>query len=409
MNGRKKIFLTNTGCSRRYLDSSRLAKYFQLNQCDIVKNPQKADCIIFGACGYKNDAIEASFASIEALSQHKGKLIVVGCLPAIAPERFKEEAHCESIVAKELYKIDTFFPDFKIKFSSIPDVNDYPDVSFFSIISKIKYKLSRYFTGKYPFQYIKNEISTALNWNNFGRFIDKNTKTCYLRISEGCLGSCSYCSIRKAIGRLKSKPLKVCLNEYKKLLDEKYRNFIFAADDTGAYGLDIDSNLQELLKEFSNLDKGVDVKWSFEEFHPIWLIKYRKELLETIRNGKIKRLVCSIQSGSERILKLMNRYSNVQDVVEILAEFKQAEKNLKLDAHLIIGFPSETENDLLLTLDLAKEVRFDFVHLFKFGTSENTEAAHFDGQIEKEIVSRRLRKAIAVLEKEGIKCGCSEF
>lgn len=127
---RKKIFITTNGCPRRNLDSMRLSKYFKANHCTIVMSPEEANYILFVTCSFKQSKENESFKYIEKYLKYKGELIVLGCLPDIAPNKFKRKYKGKYLSTRTLEDIDKLFSSFKIKFKEIPDANRWYPVNF---------------------------------------------------------------------------------------------------------------------------------------------------------------------------------------------------------------------------------------------------------------------------------------
>ena len=397
----KKIYIDiNKACGARLMDASLIKEYFRLNNCTIVNNPANADFLIFVSCAFRERRLEECFKIIDRLSKYKGELIVVGCLPEIAPQRFREKFQGRFLSTRNLSEIDIFFGDFKVKFSEIPDTN-YLFNNEPPLLSKF---LKEFEFSKAFFKRCLSDVEVRLLSFTRGIFFN----TAFLRICWGCIENCSYCSFLKPIGRLKSKPAAVCLKEYKGLLDKGYRNFLITGDNPGIYGLDIDSSLPELLKQLSTIDKDFAVTWRMYGLGPRWIAKYESELFEIIKEKKIVSLICPLQSGSERVLGLMKRYFSIEETARILLRFKEANSDLILTTHLIVGFPSETEEDFLASLNIAKRVRFNLVVLYPYYDAENTLSHNIENKIDEKTKMERIRLAIEFLNKEGI-YGMAEF
>jgi len=394
----KKIFICCNGCNRRMLDALRLRNYFELNDCKIVRKPRNADYIIFVTCAFIKDREKECFRIIRKLNKYKGELIITGCLPEIAKTKLKQVFKGKAIATKNLDKIDKFFKKFKVKFSKVPDTH-FPFFPFSSLFMILVTQVR--FSKKFYRDFFTLTSNKVLNIIRAKLSPEKHKY--YLRISYGCLGNCAYCSIRKAIGKLKSKPLNICLEEYREALNKGYRRFILLADDIGSYGLDINITFPTLLNKLSNFDKNINTTWEIKELHPRWMIKYKLDLIKILKTQKVQHILCGIQSGSNRILNLMNRYENNNDVITTLKEFRRINPDLKLSAQIIIGFPSETENDFQKTLDLVKKVRFNKVNLYPYSDREGTAAFKLNNKIKNSIIKKRLKIARNFLKRERIK------
>lgn len=370
----KKIFIEIVGCCRRRsLDATRLVNYFRLNNCVISKEPEKSDYIILITCAYKKSKEDDCFKLINKFKNYKGELIVLGCLPGISPSKLKKEFKGKCLVTEKLDEIDKFF-NFKTKFSELPDANK-------------------------EFILLDPRDSEDVEIGN----IERKKGSCFLRISRGCIANCSYCAIPKATGELKSKKLDICLNEYKKLLEKGYKDFHICAENVGSYGLDIGSSFAELLEKLSNVNNSSDVMWSIHEMHPKWVVHYGSDLIREIKQRKIVCLGCTIQSGSERILKLMNRYEYIKKIKNTLLKLKQANPKLYLYTHILVGFPAETEEDFDKTLSLIKQINFDLVIVYVYTDRDNTVALEMGDKISDKIKTERLKKALDFCQKEGIR------
>lgn len=418
-----KVFLVHNGCLRRGLDTSRLAKYFAVNGCRIVKQAEEADYLIFVTCAFIKSKEKECFRLIDILKKYKRKLIIAGCLPAIAEARFREAFKGEFVVTKNLHEIDHIFKAFKVKFSHVPDAHfqngklyfyEYPFLHAHPFIAKCIKSYNAFRKKLFAVQFPRRgAISMNIPFMKSRKSIShifwkkpRYSRSCHLRVSYGCTGKCSYCTIRKAIGNLKSKTLEVCKDEYKKLLHDGNRHFVMLADDLGSYGLDIGSSFAQLLQCFSFVDKNFNVTWAINHLHPRWMIDYKDELLKIIQQGKITLMLCAIQSGSSRILRLMNRYSNCKDIEDTLFKFKKANPGLLLYTNIIIGFPSETDEDFFSTIDLVRRVKFDRVWLFSYYDNGQTISSSLDSQLSTVTIRKRVKIAKKVLSKERIPLVC---
>jgi len=403
-----KIFIVSNGCPRRLLDSSRIAQYFILNGCQIVDKPQTADYIIFITCSFIKAREEQCWRYIDELKKYKGELIILGCLPEIIPTKFSQEFKGKYLSTKNLSKIDALFSEFKIKFSDIPDTGSlYPNPKEFkqevysNVIGWLVRASNRFFMLFTSRKSFFKKILKALKIYGIKTGLFKN-KCAYLRVSNGCIENCSYCSIVKAIGKLTSKPIKDCVSEYKRFLDKGFREFVILGDNTGAYGLDIGSSFGEFLENLAIVSGNYDVSWHLEQIHPRWIFRYKTEILKMVKEKKVRKISCSIQSGSNRILKLMNRHHTIEEITEALLLFRKYNSELKLRTDIIVGFPSETEEDFRATLDAIKKIQFNYVFVYPYYDGYETIASNLDNKIGPEIMEKRMKIAERFLDQEGI-------
>ncbi|MFA5199994.1 MAG: radical SAM protein, partial [Candidatus Omnitrophota bacterium] len=213
-----------------------------------------------------------------------------------------------------------------------------------------------------------------------------------LRISDGCSWSCSYCSMKKAIGSAKSKPIQTVLEEVKKAVSQKKFKLNIISSDSGSYGLDIDLTLPQILKEILAQDERIVIEF-VQDLNPFFFCKYKNELVKLIATGRIKSTSVPFQSGSERILKLMNRRLDFSEFRETIKEIKKVNPAFKLRTQVIIGFPTETDDDFLKTMELLGDCNFNEVDLFAYYEGDGTVSQTITPKVSVEVISRRMNLA----------------
>ena len=204
---------------------------------------------------------------------------------------------------------------------------------------------------------IKNNLLLLIFTRNSLIFREFSYKTYFhIRISYGCSRNCSYCTIHTAVGPLRSKPLELLIEEFKKGLKKGFSKFIINAVESGSYGIDIGYSLSELLDKLTN-HKG-NYKLLIKSLNPIWVVKYINKLELIVKKQKIEGMIIPIQTSSSRLLRLMNRYSDVEKIKDAMLRLKKADPILTIDTHIIIGFPTETKEELVNTLNLIQLLKF---------------------------------------------------
>ncbi len=398
-----KIYIIYNGCQMRSLDATRLHNYFIYNNQIIVDKPEDADFNILVTCGVIRKQVESSFQLIEDYLKYKGELIVMGCVPAIAQDEFRQKFNVKYLSTKNLNDIDNFFPEFMLKFMDVPFAHESykKHVEYDVFKERERNDTLKSFTGEFEIskKFLYKCVSTVRSKLRMEDKDKRNEEVKYICIANGCRNKCAYCGIRIAIGPLKSKPLADCVVEYKKLIDEGYRNFRIIADDLGAYGLDIGSSFAELLEQFALIDKGTGSRWIFEDLNPKWLIKYKDTLYKYVKKGKIIELLCPLQSGNNRILKLMNRDYDINEVTALLVRFKKANPLITLISHAIVGFPTETEMEFEDTLKMLEKLNCDELTILGYHDSEGILSHNIEPKIEKQIIQNRLNKVRELLLK----------
>jgi tRNA A37 methylthiotransferase MiaB len=350
-----KIFIAgNQVCMKRGLDAARMKHYFDKNGCVNVNQVEEADLIIALTCGFISSYVQTAVDMITELKKHRKRLIVAGCLPAMAPEKFESVFTGDYIITRDFEHFDNLFPKFRIPYKEIHDAIA-PDIQVMQ-----------------PFY--AERLSPIAARNN----ISKNSgKPIILRIAEGCNNFCSYCSHPFALGPLKSKPINECLQDYSRILAEGHKSLSIHANDPGAYGIDIGSTYPDLLYRLNEITDSPNIKWNLLDLNPRWVLKYRKDMLEFLKLDRVSFIGVPIQSGSPRIIKRMRRSVPIFDVLEAMQEFKKVSPKLSMATHLIAGFPGETRKDIEMSIDIFRHTKIDVAYIFRFSPNYNTKAKNF--------------------------------
>jgi len=404
----KTFFIATMGCNRRLLDCERIKNYLIANQFTQVNSSEHADYIVVSTCGASKFHEDESINLVASAKQSKGKVIVYGCLPAMNVERLKQNSAEAIIPTKEIERFDDIFPDFSVKLADTPDANKQFEESSSRVKGKIKHAINRfdlYFPLKLyniclvVFERLRRRINLVVPFifsnpliNRVPLFVASPKNTCFsLRISHGCAGNCSYCNIKKAIGKLRSKPIPQILEELKKGIAESNYKVNIISSDPGSYGVDIGSTLPELLDAIFDLDGRIMIQL-IEGLHPVWLCRYEPELIELVKTKRIRTLMIPVQSGSKMILKLMNRSTKNEQFEGIIRALRQASPRIRLATQVILGFPTETEQDFQLTVNMLKRCRFDEVDIFQYYETRSTDSMALTPKIPRDVVLDRIRR-----------------
>jgi len=420
---KKKVYLAYSGCNRRGLDSQRLSNYLLKNNYKIVLKPEEADFIIFITCGATLLAIKDWFSKIKIFQEeYDAELIVAGCLPALQPKQLAEIFNGKTITTEDLVKnpdkIDMLFPEIKIKFREIKDTNTVMLTSAEkqNFIKDLKRQIQNFKNtptmdrkSTFFLLILQLQIFNSLKNHIINNFLDKDSfpydylnqdKKFIIRHSWGCTGNCSYCGIKKAVGPHVSKSIESCVNEFKEGISSGHKDFLLSGDDTGAYGVDNRSSFPELLYEIIRL-KETQYEIEIKGLNPVWMVKYIDDLEKILKSERINKISCPIQSASSRILKLMNRYSDVEKIKDTFLRLKTAYPKLKFSTHIILGFPTETMEDLEKTISFIDDIEFDYVLVFTYVEIPGAKSEMIEPKIPKDIMEKRLKYLKKHLKKEG--------
>ncbi len=394
-----KVFITVNGCNRRLLDAKRLKDYFTENSFRVVEHPRMADYILFFASALNDVRIHESWDIIQRLQKYDGELIILGCLQEAVPAEFEKKWSGRHLRIKDMNRIDTFFPHIQTPYKNIP-------------YSHIPFPLQGIYKGIYPKICLKRIVAYLKKpsriTDKLQSYIHRNKRenydTCFIWVSQGCTNKCSFCAERKTVGDLISRPVEDIAMEYRRHLEKGMRRFELIGDDVGSYGTDAESNFPELINRLSEIDKDYDVHWVIKHLHPKFIIKYRDAILALAHAQKLTEIICCFQSGSNRILELMNRNHSIEDIIETLQIFKEKLPNIRLATNIIVGFPSETEEEFEMTLAVFDKVPFTRVHLLKYFESEGADSSLIPDKIDDAVINKRIKKAKKFFRNKRIYC-----
>ncbi len=327
-----KINLVTLGCSKNLVDSEILLKQFKNNGAEVSHdaNSGSFDAVLINTCGFIGDAKEESINEILQWVQKKKtgkvkKVIVFGCLS----ERYLNE------LSVELPEVDHFF-----------GTND---------IEKI-IKSFEFIKSDSSFE--KRVITTA------GHFE-------FLKISEGCNRSCSFCAIPLMRGKHKSKPIESLVAESRYLAGKGVKELILIAQDLSSYGIDLygKQKLASLLEKLSRID---GIEWI--RLHYAYPSQFPMDILPIIaQNPKLcKYLDIAFQHISNPVLKAMRRNISTSETYSLIEEIRKQVPGIALRTSLMVGHPGETEVEFNELVDFVSQVRFERMGVFTYSHEEDT-------------------------------------
>lgn len=381
------FFIDYVGCEKRKLDAERIIKYLEANGYKQIVNENKiqdTDVIVVVTCGFNSEYSNISKKKIDHLLDLKGSdstFIVSGCLPDIEPEWLHSQKISHFAGPRDLTKFDKILEG-RVSIELIPEQNqscfdneDYspPNEEFRSWI------LSDYTRAKNAYK---------------------------IRVCWGCLGKCSYCVVRKATKKLKSKTLDEVLIEYERGYNRGHRRFFITGGDVGAYGIDIGSDFTELISLLTS-KKGVELY--LQEVNASWIVKYHEEINKILMKNidSYHKIVMNIpmQSGSDKILKAMKRPYDASEVVHSIRTLRNSNHKFLCGGHFIVGFPRETEADFNKTKKIINSGLFDFIMVFTYSDNKGAESYHFSDKIDSGIAEKRRMNLLGLQKKIDIeKC-----
>ena len=214
----------------------------------------------------------------------------------------------------------------------------------------------------------------------------------------GCNNFCSYCIVPYVRGRERSRKPEDIINEIKKLVSEGVVEIMMLGQNVNSYGKTLENPMTfaQLLQEIEKIDGLKRVR--FMTSHPKDL---SDELIDVMAHSKkiCKQMHLPLQSGSDRLLKIMNRHYDKQHYLEIVDKLRKAIPDIGISTDIIVGFPGETEEDFNETLDVVKKVQYDSAFTFIYSKRSGTPAAEMENQVPQDVVKDRFDRLLKVVNE----------
>ena len=223
---------------------------------------------------------------------------------------------------------------------------------------------------------------------------DSHTRA-FVKIQDGCNAFCSYCIIPYVRGRVRSKDPEDVIKEVTTLVEKGYKEIVLTGIHTGRYGTDINTTLEELLNKLVNIPNIYRIRLSSIEINEI-----TPGIKELLKENKVmaKHLHIPLQSGSNKILKLMNRRYNKEEFLSMVDNLRDI-PDISLTTDLIVGFPNEGEEEFNETIDTLKKIGFTKIHTFPYSKRKGTPAAIMDNQVFPEEKKKRVHRILDLSNK----------
>ena len=236
----------------------------------------------------------------------------------------------------------------------------------------------------------------------FLKSLNSHTRA-YVKIQDGCENFCSYCIIPYTRGRQRSKDPKKAIEEINTLVKNGYQEVVLTGIHTGHYGSDLDTTFSSLLKEICKIEGLKRLRISSIE-----ITELEKEFMEVLKEEKIivDHMHIPLQSGSDTILKAMNRKYLTDYFEDKIKRIREIRPNISITTDVIVGFPGETEALFQETLNFVKKIKFSKIHVFPFSVRHKTKAETMEGQVSESVKKERVKQLVEVsneLEQEYMK------
>ena len=355
-----KVGICSLGCKVNIYESELVTNILKNNNYTVVDFEDKADIYIINTCSVTNESDKKSRKMINRAKKNNPEaiIIVMGCYSQVNAEDMDVDIVLGNRDKSKIVEIIEEYIKTKQK-------------------KKIIYDLT-----KVDFE--KMEIT------NF----DSHTRA-FVKIQDGCNAFCSYCIIPYVRGRVRSKDSEDVIKEVTALVEKGYKEIVLTGIHTGRYGTDINTTLEELLNKLVNIPNIYRIRLSSIEINEI-----TPGIKELLKENKVmaKHLHIPLQSGSNKILKLMNRRYNKEEFLSMVDNLRDI-PDISLTTDLIVGFPNEGEEEFNETIDTLKEIGFTKIHTFPYSKRKGTPAAVMDNQVSPEEKKKRVHRILDLSNK----------
>lgn len=339
------VYVESYGCSANQSNSEIIKGILVSRGFNIINNEKIADVIVVNTCIVKGPTLKKIETRIKHFSDSNKKLIVAGCMPEVYATRIKQLAPRASLVS--VHHIREIAQAAK-------NVLDGKQIALVGKSQEIKLNLPR---------------------------VPKHKTIGIAQVAQGCVHNCAYCIVRLVKGSLFSYPRELVLKDVKNMLEHECKEIWLTSQDNACYGCDKGKKeLPLLLKEIFKLKGRFFVRVGM--MHPSSLLPIMNEMIKCYENEKMfKFLHLPVQSGSDKILKSMNRKYKIKDFLMIVNKFRKKFPQGVLSTDVIVGFPGESREDFAKTLKLVEKIKPEILNISKFWPMPGTKAAMLKKQV----------------------------
>lgn len=364
----KKFLIKTLGCKVNSYESEFIRNLFLEEGYEEVE--ENADVCIINTCTVTNTADNKSKQVINNIKKNNKDAIVIamGCFCQFRNSEIEDLIDADIILGnKNKHKVFEYLKEYESNHKRIIDFVD---------------------MNKDDIDFDDMEIKGY-----------KHHHRAFIKIEDGCNNFCSYCIIPYVRGRVRSKEFNKCLIEVNDLALSGHKEIVLSGIHTGQYNSD-GKRLSDLINEISKVDQIKRIRLSSVE-----IVELDDKMMDIIKNNNkfVSHLHIPLQSGSDHILKLMNRRYDKKYFKKLVDKIRENRNDISLTTDVIVGFPGETEEDFKETLDFCEEIGFTKIHVFPYSDRSGTVASRMKDKIPGNIKKDRVRRLIDLsnkLEKE---------
>lgn len=365
----KKVAFYTLGCKLNYSETSSIGRLFEEKGFQKVEFTDSADIYVINTCSVTENADKKCRKVVKEAKKHSPNafVVIIGCYAQLKPEEIAQIPGVSAVLgAAEKFRLLDILGDFE---------TENQDTKVFA-----------------------TEIEEATSFNA-AYSINDRTRT-FLKVQDGCNYSCTFCTIPLARGKSRSDVPENIIKAAEKIAATEVKEVVLTGVNIGDYGLingKRETTFFDLVKELDNIE-GID-RFRISSIEPNLLAN---EIIEFVANSNrfVPHFHIPLQSGSNKILKLMKRRYQRELYVERVAKIKEIMPNCCIGVDVIVGFPGETEEDFLETYQFLNELDISYLHVFTYSERDNTEAIHLDGVVEMQDRNKRSKMLRTLSEKK---------
>lgn len=382
----KKLYVKTYGCQMNVYDSERMTQLLKMHGYELTDTPKEANISIVNTCHIREKATEKVFSELGRLKGHRkakrdkgeeGLLVVAGCVAqAEGPEIMRRAPHVDVVIGPQSY-------------------HELPEM-----IEKARRALPEDDRKKL----VRTEFPAVSKFDSLPLPDSNNQLSTFLSIQEGCDKFCTYCVVPYTRGAEFSRPVSEILSEANHLVSQGVKEITLLGQNVTAYHGKSPAGgewgIAGLCLELANIQGLERIRYTTS--HP-------RDMDQALANahGACSKLMpflhLPVQSGSDRILKLMNRQHTSNHYRDIIAMFREACPHMAFSSDFIVGFPGESEKDFEDTMQLVRDVNYALAYSFKYSRRPGTPASVMDLQVPTEVQDERLQRLQSLLNDQQMK------
>lgn len=369
-----KVYIDSNGCAVLRHETERIARYFTLNGWILEKSPEVADIVILTCCGVTHNEEDEAIGMLRKLEEIRtpdSRIIVSGCMPAFVKERVLDVSPQATILKyAELVQLDGIIsadvPFETVYYNVHPQLESENNSEYDTDMNlQLMRKIDRLCGSRMCEQ--------AWNVSTLRKYMWDDNKTFQIKVSYGCPGKCSYCATKIGIGDFRSVDKDFIMMQFSEGLKMGYDHFILMGDEIGAYGRDIGTTLPELLQQMYDKSDG-KATVSIRYIHPDILVTLYDRMKKFFALGFVNYFCCAIQSASPTVLMRMNRNPNIEPFIRCMEDINKNNYPVSKHTQIIVGFPGEISDDVLLTMDALRRCEFEHININLYSPRQHTAA-----------------------------------